>query len=104
MHASLASLASLAGLDPVAAIALPRVCRHPLGSVINFACFHIHSLLGDKIVYLPLFGFGFSALAGIGGGLVLDNVNRQRNRKHLGRWLLCCSIPLGVFCLLFGLP
>ena len=60
--------------------------------------------LGDKIVFLPLGGFGFAALAGIGGGLILDYVDPQRSRKRLGWLLLILGGFAGATCLILGLP
>ncbi|PKP79021.1 MAG: hypothetical protein CVT81_00740 [Alphaproteobacteria bacterium HGW-Alphaproteobacteria-3] len=60
--------------------------------------------MGVNVRYLPLAGFFFSALAGVGGGLILDNVNRQRNRKRLGWALLLGCLPLSGLSFFFGLP
>jgi hypothetical protein len=60
--------------------------------------------LGSEITYLPIAGFFFAALAGIGGGLIFDNVNRQRHRKRLGWALLIFGLIAGSFSLLLGLP
>ncbi|RAI56833.1 hypothetical protein DOO74_03060 [Rhodobacteraceae bacterium AsT-22] len=61
-------------------------------------------MLGSKVRYLSLAGFFFAALAGIGGGLILDYVDRNRKRQRLGWALLLAGLPLGAFCLLLSLP
>lgn len=93
-----------------AALCIKKHCRpesvlgHPLGGVIHSLCGRVHALLGDGVVYLPLAGFFFAALAGIGGGLILDNFNRERKRKRLGWALFLLGLPAGALCLLLGLP
>lgn len=81
-----------------------RVQSHTLGGFIYRLRSSVHALLGDKIVFLVLAGFGFAALAGLGGGFILDNVNQERNRKRLGWLLLCCGFPLFALSFLLGLP
>jgi hypothetical protein len=81
-----------------------RVQSHTLGGFIHRLRGSVHALLGDKIVFLVLAGFGFAVLSGLGGGLILDNVHREGNRKRLGWLLLCCSFPLFALCFLLGLP
>jgi hypothetical protein len=80
------------------------VLGHPLGGIIHRLCGEVHALLGSKIAYLPLLGFILAALAGIGGGIAFDDLNRQRNRKYLGLALLFGGGPLGLFILLLSLP
>ena len=60
----------------------------------------VHALLGDKIVFLVLAGFGFAALAGLGGGFILDHYNRKR--RKLGWVLLLISAPTGFFFVYLG--
>jgi hypothetical protein len=60
--------------------------------------------LGSKVRYLPLAGFFFAALAGIGGGLILDNFNRERKWKRLGWLLLVCGLSAGFWAFFLGLP
>lgn len=77
---------------------------HSLGGFVHRLRGGIHALLGDKIVLLALGGFFFAALAGLGGGLILDHYDRERKRKRLGWGLLLCSIPLAALSFLLGLP
>lgn len=58
----------------------------------------IHPLLGSKIVQFSLLGTLFAALAGLGLGLIFDNVNRERPRRLIGAALVGLSLPL---CLVF---
>ena len=60
------------GADAHSPSLIKRILRHPLSGFIDRLRSGVHALLGDKVVYLPLCGFGFAALAGLGGGLVLD--------------------------------
>lgn len=53
---------------------------------------------------LVLAGYGFAALAGIGGGLILDHVNTDKRRRIIGWVLLICSLPLSGISLVVGLP
>lgn len=78
--------------------------NHALSSVVHSLRSYVHSLLGDKIIYLALTGFGFAALAGLGGGLVLDNFNRERKRIRFGWLLLLSSFPLFALFLFLGIP
>lgn len=80
------------------------VLGHPLGRPVHGLCGRVHTLLGSKISYLPLAGFFFAALAGLGLGLILDNVNRKRHRKHMGWLLLLLGLSLSLTAFLLGLP
>ena len=80
------------------------VVTHFLRSIVNGSRGVVHSLLGDQVINLVLVGFGFAALSGLGGGLILDNVNRERNRKRLGWLLLLSCLPLFIVSFLLGLP
>jgi hypothetical protein len=80
------------------------VVRHSLSGVIHGLRSRVHALLGDKVIYLALTGFGFAALAGIGLGLILDNFNRERKRIRLGWLLLLTYFHLFVVSFLLGLP
>ncbi len=75
--------------------------RHSLSGKIHFLRSRIHSLLGDKIVFIVLVGFGFAALAGIGLGMLLDDFNTDR---RVGWLLLLSGLPLFALCFLLGLP
>ncbi len=66
-----------------------------MSRVILGARCRVHTLLGSKIIYLSLTSFGFAALAGLGGGIVFDNLNRERKWKRFGWWLLVLCLPLG---------
>lgn len=81
-----------------------RVKSHRLSGFVHGLRGSVHTLLGDKIVFLALGGFGFASLAGIGLGLILDNFNLDRSRKRLGWLLFTFSVPAGALCLLLGLP
>ena len=81
-----------------------RIIPHVLRGRIHGLCGRIHALLGGKVSYLPLAGFAFAALSGIGLGLVFDQFDRDRKRKPVGLLLLIPCLPLGVLCLLLGLP
>jgi len=81
-----------------------RILPHVLRGSVHRSCGSVHTLLGSNVRYLPIAGFFFSALAGIGGSLILDNVNRQRNRKRLGWALLLICLPLFGLSFFFGLP
>ena len=81
-----------------------RMVSHSLSGFIHSLRGRVHSLLGDKVVFVVLAGFGFAALAGVGGGLVLDNVNRERNRILLGWLLLGFGPPLFALSFFLGLP
>ncbi len=81
-----------------------RVQSHTLGGFIYRLRSSVHALLGDKIIFLVLAGFGFAVLSGLGLGFILDNVNQERNRKRWGWLLLCCGLPLFALCFLLGLP
>jgi hypothetical protein len=81
-----------------------RIIPHILSSGINGLCGRVHALLGLQVRYLPLAGFFFSAIAGVGGGLILDNFNRERNRQRLGFVLLGGGLFLAFWCLFLGLP
>jgi hypothetical protein len=59
----------------------------------------IHPLLRSKIVQFSLLGTLFAALAGLGGGLILDNFNRKPKRRVFGWCLLAVCLPLAVFSL-----
>ncbi len=83
---------------------IERVIPHVARSGINRLCGRVHFLLDDKVIYLPLAGFLFAILAGLGGGLILDDFNRDRNRKCLGWLLISFSFPSGAACLFLGLP
>lgn len=83
---------------------IERVVPHVLRGGVHRLCGSVHSLLGSKVFYLPLAGFFFAALAGLGGGLVLDNVNPDRRRRLAGWVLLSLCLPIGAACLLLGLP
>lgn len=81
-----------------------RVIPHVLRSGVHRLCGRVHTLLGAKVFYLPLAGFFFAAVAGIGGGLFLDNLNTDRRVKSAGLLLFLFSLPFGLTCLLLGLP
>ncbi|KIQ69962.1 hypothetical protein Wenmar_01532 [Wenxinia marina DSM 24838] len=83
---------------------IERVVTHVLRGRVHRACGVVHTLLGSKVFYLPLAGFFLAALAGIGGGLILDNFNRERQRVRTGWFLLFVGLPLSGLCLLLGLP
>lgn len=78
------------------------VLGHPLGGVIHRLCRRVHPLLGGKVGFLAVAGFGLAALAGLGLGLILDNFNRERKWKRLGWALLLLCFPLGLLGLLPG--
>lgn len=63
----------------------------------------IHTLLGDKIILLPLLSLFFAALTGIGCFIVFDDLNRQWRRQFIGRLLLFSCPVAGAVCLLLGL-
>ena len=91
--------------DPDGDCGIQRIIPHVSGGLLYRLCGGVHALLGGKIRYLPLAGFFFAALAGISGGVILDNLNRERRRNVWGYWvLLLTSLPAGAFCLLLGLP
>lgn len=91
--------------DPDGDCGIQRVIPHVSGGLLNRLCGGVHAFLGGKIRYLPLAGFFFAALAGIGGGIILDNLNRERRRNVWAYWaLLLTSLPTGAICLLLGLP
>lgn len=81
-----------------------RVEGHVLGGLIHRLRSFVHALLGDKIIYLALAGFGFAALSGLSGFIVFDDLNRERNRQLIGRGLLISCPVLVALCLLLGLP
>ncbi len=81
-----------------------RIVPHLSRGGFNRLCGGVHALLGDKVFYLPLAGFFFSALAGFGGFLAFDNFNGQRYRQRLGFILLFAGLGVGFLCLLLGLP
>jgi hypothetical protein len=54
----------------------------------------VHALLSKKVVYFPLIGFLFAALAGLGLGLILDNFDRKPKQHFLGWCLLIVCLPL----------
>lgn len=78
--------------------------RHALGGVIHGLRSQVHALLGGQVVYLVLAGLGLAALAGLGGGLILDNVNTNKRRRSLGWLLLLAGLPLFGLCFFLGLP
>jgi len=83
---------------------IQRIVPHIPGGTLDRLCGSVHSFLGSKVTYLPIAGFIFCALAGLGGGLILDHVNRNRERRCLG-WILLLSCTFAGFtCLFFGLP
>jgi len=77
-----------------------RVIPHVVGGILDRLCGVVHTFLGIKVLYLPF----FAALAGIGGALIFDNFNQERNRKRLGWFLLLISPLIGTACLVLGLP
>jgi len=80
------------------------VLGHPLGGPVHRLCGSVHAFLGGKVRYLPLAGFFFAPLAGISGGVILDNLNRKRCRNVWYYWtLLLISLPAGAVYLLLGL-
>lgn len=80
------------------------VVTHFLRSAVHGPRRFVHSLLGDQVINLALAGFLFAALAGVGGGLILDNFDGKRRHVRLGWGLLSFSLPLFIACLLLGLP
>ncbi|MTJ05304.1 MAG: hypothetical protein FH759_11520 [Sediminimonas qiaohouensis] len=83
---------------------IQRIVPHVAGGRLDRLCGGVHSLLGGKVFYLPLAGFFFLALTGLGLGFIFDYVNRDRARKQVGWIILSTCLPLGVACLLLGLP
>lgn len=73
-----------------------------LGPIGHFTGHLLHTFLDEKRVYFPLVGLFFAALAGIGGGLVLDYVDPQRWRRILGAVLFCLGLPLAFFITYLG--
>lgn len=80
------------------------IVTHFLCGIVHGPRSFVHSLLGDKVINLVLAGFGFAALAGFGGGLILDDFNRERNRIRLGWLFLLTCLPILVASVLLGLP
>jgi len=81
----------------------PSSIFHTMGGFIHGLRSSVHALLGGKVVLLTLSGFGFAALAGLGGFTVFDDPNRDRKRIILG-WLALVAGPIfGALCLLLGL-
>jgi hypothetical protein len=81
-----------------------RIIPHAPGGLLDHWCLNAHLLFGEHIVYLPLAGFGFAALTGIGGGLILDNYNKDRKWRLLGWCLVLLCLPLASASMFFGLP
>ena len=90
--------------DPNGDCGSQRVIPHVEGGVLDRLCGGVHSLLGLKVRYLVILGFVFAAIAGIGGGLILNNFDRKRKWQIIGWLTLFTCLPLGAFCLLLGLP
>lgn len=82
---------------------LTGVVSHSLSGFIHSLRGCVHSLLGAKVFYVSLASFFLAALAGIGGGLVLDNFNRERKWKRLGWCLFLLCLPLGAAARLLSL-
>ncbi|CAN7175374.1 hypothetical protein [Rhizobium sp. LjRoot254] len=80
------------------------VISHSLGGFIHGLRGRIHALLGDQVFFLALASFFLLPFAGIGGGLILDHVDRNRKRKLVGWCLLCVCAPLGLGGLILCLP
>lgn len=91
---------------------IERIVPHVLRGFIHRPCGFVHTLLGEKIVYLPLGGFLLLVLAGLGGGNIIDNLDRQglpylHRQRNWERWryvLLLFRIRLGFLILFLGLP
>lgn len=77
---------------------------HSLRGLVHRIRGFVHTALGREVVYLPLVGLLFAALAGIGGGLILDNFNPDRTKRIGGAILLCAGLPLWFVLILLGLP
>ena len=74
-----------------------RIFGHSLRS-------RIHALLGFKVVYIVLAGYGFVALAGLGFGLAFDNFITDRRRRIVGWGVALICLPLFALCFFLGLP
>ena len=92
------------GADRDKACGVQRVVPHVISRRLDILCSGVHTLLGDKVRFLPLGSLCFMALAGLGGGLILDNFNRDRKRQRWGWRLLCGGLLLRFGGLLLGLP
>jgi hypothetical protein len=90
---------------------LPKgIISHVLCGRVHGLRSRVHSLLRDQVIYLALAGVGFFALAGLGAGVVdcdryrLAHNDRDRRVVRIGWFGLLAGLPLGVLCLLLGLP
>ena len=81
----------------------PSGFLHALGSLVHRLRSEVHSLLGFKVIYLTLSGFGFAALAGFGAFIVFDDLDRKRNRQYLGRFMLLACPAAAALCFLLGM-
>jgi hypothetical protein len=72
----------------------PGSPHHALRGFIHSLRGSVHSLLGSKVIGLVFLSYGFAALAGLGGYIVFDDLNRERKRQWFGRALLCCCPSL----------
>lgn len=90
--------------DPDGDCGIQRVVPHIIGGRLDRLCGSVHALLGDKIRYLPLAGFFFAGITGIGCGWAFDNFHRERKRRLIGWLAILVCLPLGAFGLILGLP